>query len=445
MATSSPRNKLAEFQRRLFASRFFTISVLLHFILVLTVGTTKLVRQAMEVPDFHGDPGDGGNSFVAEEVENMAPPEQTTPPDQQVQQFEVSTPTASTEAASMDVITAAGAADASFSLPSFPGMSVSPTATTFVQAAGPTGPIGTNISAPVGKLTRAQAIAIRDFTGGWARNAKGSSGPGGNPRQREFVFTAYLAKYKGGDWNSTNVIGKDGKITKGSLPNLLYLMNKQSNKRIEALPHAMPLDLSSDEIFTIKPPFIFFTGHRDFVLTEKEVENLRKYVTLGGCIWGDSSLPGNRSRFDIAFRREMRRVIPDKDKDWEVLPPNHALYTKRANLYYPEVTTPPPGINYYAEPVYALKFVNEVAVIYTANDYGDMWQVALNADWKYDTSRDEKHQFVAMSDRLWYWRDVYYRNISEESVGLTYKFGTNLVIHLLTRWEDHVRSIPAGL
>ena len=444
MVAQSQRKKLADLQRRLFASRFFTISVLLHFILVLTVGTTTLVRQAMDAPDFHGE-SEGGSGFVAEEAESAAPPEQTTPPEQQVSTFEVTTPTASTEAASMDVITSAAASETSFSLPSFPGMAVSPSATTFATQ-GPTGPAISGVSAPnPGKLSKEQKVAIRNFTKSWAPAGSKGGGRGSNPKQREFVFTAYLAKYKGGDWNSTNSIAKDGKITKGSLPNLLYLMNKQSNKRIQALPHAMPLDLSSDEIFTIKPPFIFFTGHRDFVLTEKEVENLRTYVTLGGCIWGDSSLPGNRSRFDIAFRREMRRVIPDKDKDWEVLPANHALYTKKANLYYPEMTTPPPGINFYAEPVYALKYVNEVAVIYTANDYGDMWQVALTADWKYDLSRDEKHQFVAMSDRLWYWRGVYYRNISEQSVAATYKFGTNLVIHLLTRWEDHVADVPDNL
>ena len=47
----------------------------------------------------------------------------------------------------------------------------------------------------------------------------------------------------------------------------------------------MPLDLSSDEIFQKKPPFIWFTGHRDFKLTEKEVANLGEYLRRGGCIW----------------------------------------------------------------------------------------------------------------------------------------------------------------
>ena len=62
-------------------------------------------------------------------------------------------------------------------------------------------------------------------------------------------------------------------------------------------------------IFNKKPPFIFFTGHRDFHLTDKEVTNLRNYIIVGGCVWGDSSLAGHRSRFDIAFRREMLECV----------------------------------------------------------------------------------------------------------------------------------------
>ena len=32
---------------------------------------------------------------------------------------------------------------------------------------------------------------------------------------------------------------------------------------------------------------------------------------MGGAIWGDNALPGWGSRFDVAFRREMKRVVPD--------------------------------------------------------------------------------------------------------------------------------------
>ena len=92
-------------------------------------------------------------------------------------------------------------------------------------------------------------------------------------------------------------------------------------------------------------------------------------------MWGDSSLPGNRSRFDIAFRREMKRVLPDNDAVWETLPPEHPIFTQPV---FPEIKAVPSGMNFYQEPVYALKRFGEVSVIYTANDYGD--HVAVRAE-----------------------------------------------------------------
>jgi hypothetical protein len=198
------------------------------------------------------------------------------------------------------------------------------------------------------------------------------------------------------------------------------------------------IKLDSDELFSVKPPFVFLTGTRDFRLTDKEVENLQKYIRLGGAVWGDSSVPGRFSRFDIAFRREMKRVIPDVDKDWEILPANHPIYT--ADAYFPEVKEVPPGLNFYREPVYALKIYGEVAIIYTPNDYGDMWQVGLNEQSQIDTRKDEKGQFVAINDIIWNNRETYLRNIAQGSLDLTYKFGTNVVLHLLTRWENKTRT-----
>ncbi|HWL54255.1 MAG TPA: DUF4159 domain-containing protein [Chthoniobacteraceae bacterium] len=433
----SKRRSLVDFQRRLFASRFFTVSVLLHFIFILAFGGTKLVQQYTEPADFSGDPGQG---FVSNEAPMEMPPVQQ--PVDSTPAIEVSTPTATS---SIEAITTNSTiSEPSFVLPSIAAPVINPSMEINNQIATPTAP--SLSSGP--NLSTAQLQGIRDFTQSWAKGKSGS-GVGSNPQTREFEFTAYLAKYgdprdpkRMGDWASTNEI-KDGKIVRGSLPNLLYLMNTMSKDKIQALPNAMPLDLSSQEIFAKKPPFILMTGHRDFVLSETEVENLRKYITLGGCIWGDSSLPGRRSRFDIAFRREMRRIIPDADKDWEQLPPNHPLFTK--NLYYKDITAPPPGMNYYQEPVYALKFGGEVAIIYTANDYNDMWRIALTAERKYDLSRDEEDRYIVTNRQVWDWKEVYYHNLSPEALYTSYKFGTNLVIHLLTRWEDHTRNLPAGL
>jgi hypothetical protein len=204
----------------------------------------------------------------------------------------------------------------------------------------------------------------------------------------------------------------------------------------------VPLDLASDEIFVKRPPFIWFTGHRDFKLTDKEIENLAEYLRNGGCIWGDSSVPGQRSRFDIAFRREMLRLVPPGEQ-WGTLPPTHPIYT---NTYYSEVRAVPPGINFYDEPVYALNgYGGSIAIIYTANDYGDMWQFGLDEKGDFDTTRDEKKRMVAINEEMWHRRNLYFRNIEPKALMETYKFGTNVIVHLLTRWEDKVRNAPRPL
>ena len=138
----------------------------------------------------------------------------------------------------------------------------------------------------------------------------------------------------------------------------------------------------------------------------------------------------------------MKRVIPDKDKDWEELPKNHPLFDAR-QAYFPEVVAVPPGINFYKEPVYALKIYGEVAIIYTANDYGDMWQIGLLPDGKVNDGRNDKLQLVALNEVIWKNRNIYLRNLSEASLDVSYKFGTNLVLHLLTRWDSKVKSAPS--
>lgn len=421
-------NFLRELKNKFFNSRFFAISVLFHAILVLMVGGTVIMNYTAEPPDFTG--GEGDSKFIATEATPNVPP----PP---AQETPVMTPTVQ-NTATMEAITTSAPTMTAFQIPTIvPAAPVTPVDT--AKTAAP------QIKKDPQQLNAAQAKRIAEFTKGWSKPVKGFGGLGSSVKEREFEFVAYLAKYDGGDWASTNII-KDGQIVKGSLPNLIYFMNKLSKGRIKANPEAVPLNLSKfdEEIAVKKPPFIFFTGHKDFVLTDKEVESLQKYVQSGGCLWGDSSLPGRRSRFDLAFRREMRRVIPDADKDWEVLPSNYPMFTK--NLYYQEMRNPPSGVNHYKEPVYALRFGGEVAIIYTANDYGDMWRLALNEKMEIDLTRAERsYAFKYTDDTIFHRMDIYYRGMELPKLIDSYKFGTNVVIHLLTRWEDRLKSIPQGL
>jgi len=409
-------------------AQFLTMSALLHAILVILLGGTVLVRQMVDPPDFAAPPGGLMQNEQPVEMPPVDPQMQT--PDSSQARVEISnTPMAPSKFA---VLTTMGQTPSTFTASSLATSKPAMIGDRLKDRVAPKAPTnGSGLSVDV-------ARRISSFTSGWA--VGGTKSFGKPLKEREFVFTAYLAKYQGGDWDSTVRLEQDGRIWAGSLPNLLYIISKLSRKKINAEPQVQPLDLSSDEIFVKKPPFIWFTGHRDFKLTDKEVENLGEYLRRGGCIWGDSSLPGQRSRFDIAFRREMLRLVPDPNQPWRELPPSHPIFT---HAWYSDIKNVAPGVNYYDEPVYALMgYGGEIAVLYTANDYGDMWQFGIDEKGNIDLTRDEKRRMVAVNEEMWYRRNLYYRNIDPKALDATYKFGTNIIIHLLTRWEEKLRNTP---
>ncbi len=419
------RPSIAEFLAR---AQALTFSALLHAVVLILIGGAVLIKSIPEPPDFTAEGGD----LVSNETVTTAPPK--TEPVLENSSFSPTTDaSASAPAAPTALAAITSSAQSNVTLNAsmlIPTLKMKPEVDQK--------PMNTAPPAVKGTLSKDMATKIAGFTSGWA---KGGTASMSKPlKSREFQFTAYLAKYQGGDWDST-VWFRDGKpeIAGGSLPNLLYLVGKLSKGKIRAEPQAIPLELSSDDIFVKKPPFIWFTGHRDFKLSDKEIENLAEYLRNGGCLWGDSSVPGQRSRFDIAFRREMLRLVPPGEQ-WITLPPNHPIY---AANYFTEIKGVAPGVNFYDEPVYALMgYGGSIAILYTANDYGDMWQFGLDDNFEFDTTRDEKRRMVAMNEEMWHRRGLYFRNIDPKALQETYKFGTNIIVHLLTRWEDKVRNAP---
>lgn len=418
-------------------SRFFTISFVLHVLLIVIFGGTVLFEAMQEPPDFEG--GEGGFLAAGEEV--VAPPAASQIQPQETT-FTVSTPTV--QNTTVAAITTTGQNPLNFSMDAVitPAAIVSPTTAAVAAAASVPG-AATGAAA----MSAAVAAQIREFTGGWGKG----TGSGTGTRQREFEFTAFVGQYSGGNWDSVfRIRDFEGKPTPvGALPNLLEFMSKASRDKIKTnYDKVEPIKLDSDRLFAIKPPFVFITGSRDFRLTEKEVENLQKYVRLGGAIWGDSSVPGRGSPFDIAFRREMRRVIPDKDKGFEALSPNDPMF--RRAPYFPEIKQQPSGLNYYDEPVYVMRYFGEISIIYTANDYGDVLEFGIKQkdrrEWEVNHDRDERHQRVALEWDLYINTGLYIHNVDSQppitALMDTYKFGANMVIHLLTRWEDKLRSAP---
>ncbi|MDD5483104.1 MAG: DUF4159 domain-containing protein [Kiritimatiellae bacterium] len=287
--------------------------------------------------------------------------------------------------------------------------------------------------------------------GGGSRGGGGGGGIGGVGRAGTYhgvraKFTIFQAKYQDGDWDCNGGRGTN-LWDPSALKNLMFQIRQWSRDRIDAQVTPAVLDVGTDAIFTLKPPFIYLTGHKDFHFLDREVKNLRDYLTLGGAVWADSALAGRRSRFDVAFRREIRRVLPDRD--FEIVPPDHEMF----NTFFANVDLPS-GINFYQEPLEIINIGGELAVLYSLNGYGHFWETRLNREGNIEWKR------VNLGDPgnpQWRWvhgphlypprteSGVIYRNITDATVRDNYKFGINVVVHLLTRYQKHFRFLPKEL
>ncbi len=85
------------------------------------------------------------------------------------------------------------------------------------------------------------------------------------------------------------------------------------------------VELTDPRIFSL--PLLYLTGHDDFQLSEKERQSLRKYLEEGGFLLAESCC--GRQAFDVAFRREMAKVLPSARL--QALPEEHPAL----NMAYP--------------------------------------------------------------------------------------------------------------
>jgi len=113
--------------------------------------------------------------------------------------------------------------------------------------------------------------------------------------QSDGKFKIARLKYSGGsDWYN----GQTEEI------NLLKFI--AGNTNIKTDPVYEFVDLSSGNIFAY--PFLFMTGHGNVVLSDSEARKLRTYLENGGFLYVDDDYG-----LDKSFRREIKKVFPDKD------------------------------------------------------------------------------------------------------------------------------------
>ena len=166
------------------------------------------------------------------------------------------------------------------------------------------------------------------------------------------AFTIARLKYSGGgDWyNDPSII-----------PNLLEYMRRHVN--IETAAEEARVSLLDEKLFYY--PVLFMTGHGNVSFSEREAERLRLYLVNGGFLYVDDDYG-----LDDHFRREIKKVFPDKDL--LEIPFDHPIY----HIYFkfhdglPKIHEhdggPPQGFGYFHQ--------GRLVVFYTYNtNISDGW------------------------------------------------------------------------
>ena len=179
-------------------------------------------------------------------------------------------------------------------------------------------------------------------------------------------FTIARVQYRGGgDWYADP----------SSLPNLLTFVRANTNIRTAATEARV--EIMQNDLFNY--PYLYMTGHGNVRFSDEEVARLRLYLTSGGFLHADDNYG-----MDPSFRREMRRVFPDKEL--VRIPFSHELYHCWFQLSegLPKIHEhdghPPQGLGIFHE--------GRLVVYYSyESDLGDGWE-----DTQVHNDPEEKHQ-----------------------------------------------------
>ncbi|HJM69673.1 MAG TPA: DUF4159 domain-containing protein [Candidatus Marinimicrobia bacterium] len=156
----------------------------------------------------------------------------------------------------------------------------------------------------------------------------------------------------GGDWYSNP----------SSLPNLLNYL--QTHTTIIAADKEARVKLTDENLFSY--PYLYMTGHGNVRFTEAEIIRLRTFLQRGGFLHADDNYG-----MDQSFRREMKRVFPEKK--FVELPHDHPVYSQVFDFKYglPKVhehdNKPPQALALFED--------ERIMILYTYEcDLGDGWE-----------------------------------------------------------------------
>ncbi|SVD30488.1 uncharacterized protein METZ01_LOCUS383342, partial [marine metagenome] len=156
----------------------------------------------------------------------------------------------------------------------------------------------------------------------------------------------------GGDWYSDP----------GSLPNLLEYLGDHTNISVNPLEQRAKI---GTDVFK-RSSYLYLTGHGNIKFTDEEAQLLRDQLLAGAFLHADDNFG-----MDKSFRREMKKVFPEKD--WVELPLDHPIF----NIYYKFPNGLPKVHEHENNRPQALALFNEgnLMVLYTfESDLGDGWE-----------------------------------------------------------------------
>ena len=131
-------------------------------------------------------------------------------------------------------------------------------------------------------------------------------------------FKLFSLDFKAGAFTMTRLHysgGGDWYADPSSIPNLLDFVSKHTN--IEVNKNENRARIGSDEFYDSY--YIYLTGHGNIKFTDTEAHLLRNFLLNGGFLHADDNYG-----MDKAFRREMKKVFPDKD--WVEIPKDHLIF-----------------------------------------------------------------------------------------------------------------------
>jgi hypothetical protein len=203
-------------------------------------------------------------------------------------------------------------------------------------------------------------------------------------------FSFVRARYDSGNWDADA----------GMPHNLCEALRRHTYLWVESKERVVSLD--SEEILTA--PMIYLTGNEVVRFTERERENLGRYVYEGGFVFADDCNHDTRAPFARTFETEVQQIFGMHDP-LHKLSNSHPLYT----TFFKFMDGPPATsqeLNGWGDGVVhdylrAIEINGRIGLLYSNKDYG--------CEWNYESSD--------------------YETIVPDSI----KFGVNIVAYALTK------------